>query len=63
MDNLPAHKMHGVRHAIEAVGAPLMYPGLLAGLQPDRDGVLASASIRGASIVLCNFSLLWVEAV
>ena len=25
MDNLPAHKVHGVRQAIEAVGATLMY--------------------------------------
>lgn len=26
MDNLPAHKVAGVRDAIEAVGAPLVYP-------------------------------------
>ena len=25
MDNLPAHKVHGVRQAIEAAGATLMY--------------------------------------
>jgi transposase len=25
MDNLPAHKVHGVREAIEAVGASLLY--------------------------------------
>ena len=25
MDNLPAHKVHGVREAIEAVGANLLY--------------------------------------
>jgi hypothetical protein len=25
MDNLPAHKVHGVRHAIEAAGATLLY--------------------------------------
>jgi transposase len=26
MDNLPAHKVHGVRQAIEAAGASLRYP-------------------------------------
>ena len=26
MDNLPAHKVHGVREAIEAAGASLLYP-------------------------------------
>ena len=41
MDNLPAHKVHGVREAIQAVGASLLYlPPLQSGFQPDRDGLL-----------------------
>ncbi len=36
MDNLPAHKVSGVREAIEAAGASLMYSSALQpGLQPD----------------------------
>ena len=43
MDNLAAHKVAGVRQAIEAAGAHLRYlPPLLPGLQPDR------ASLRQA---------------
>jgi len=40
MDNLPAHKAGGVRAAIEAVGATLLYlPPYSARLQSNRDGV------------------------
>jgi len=34
MDNLPAHKVHGVRQAIEAPARRAVSAGLLAGLQP-----------------------------
>ena len=37
MDNLAAHKLPGVRAAIEASGARLLSSALLAGLQPDRE--------------------------
>lgn len=41
MDNLPAHRISGVREAIEKVGARLLFPAaILARLQPDRDGFL-----------------------
>ena len=40
MDNLPAHKVAGVREAIEAVGASVMYPAALQPRpQPNRDGL------------------------
>jgi len=40
MDNLPAHKVAGVRQAIEARGAELRYlPPLLTRPQPDRAGL------------------------
>jgi hypothetical protein len=51
MDNLPAHKVSGVREAIETAGAILLYlPTLLSGLQPDRARlrqVEGAASRRG----------------
>ncbi len=41
MDNLGSHKGSGVREAIEAVGASLIYlPPLQPGLQPDREAFL-----------------------
>jgi len=36
MDNLPAHKVAGVRQTIEARGAKLLYLPLRCRLQPDR---------------------------
>jgi hypothetical protein len=40
MDNLPAHKVMGVRHAIEAVGGKAaLSAAILAGPQPDRTGL------------------------
>ena len=37
LDNLPAHKVSGIRERIEAAGARLLYlPPLQPGLQPDR---------------------------
>ena len=41
MDNLRTHKIDGVRHAVEAVGAIVRYlPAVLAGSQSDRNGIL-----------------------
>ncbi len=40
MDNLPAHKVHGVRQAIEAAGATLMYlPAYAPDFNLDHDWV------------------------
>ena len=40
MDNLPSHKVAGVREAIEAAAATLRYARLLARSQSHRAGVL-----------------------
>ena len=45
MDNLSAHKMAGVRLAIESAGAnPLHLPALLARSQSNRDGIFQAQS-------------------
>jgi len=66
MDNLPAHKVAGVRETIEAAGARLLYlppyspdPGSLsgAGFQPYRDGFLQAMSLgltRGSGVAQEN---------
>ena len=41
MDNLAAHKVHGVREMIEARGAKLpLFAAVLTGLQPYREGLV-----------------------
>jgi transposase len=45
MDNLPAHKVHGVRQAFEAVGASLRHlPPLQPRLQSHRNGLRQAQS-------------------
>lgn len=46
MDNLPAHKVAGVRHAIETAGARLLY---LPPYSPDFNPIDPSASLRRLS--------------
>ena len=41
-DSLPAHRVNGVKAALECVGAKLLYlPALFAGPQPDREKAFA----------------------
>ena len=48
MDNLPAHKVHGVRQAIEAVGASLRY---LPPYSPDFNPIeMAFAKLKARNI-------------
>lgn len=51
VDNLPAHKISGVREVIEKVGAAPVPAAILARLQPDRDGFLEA---QGSPEKGCN---------
>ena len=54
MDNLPSHKVTGVRLAIEAAGATLLYPRSCAGVRQERTRPSMRPSSRWRSNSLCH---------